>query len=171
MAIERTRRSVVVDANIIINLVHADRLTLFGTIPGYDFVAPEDVVAEIVEPTQRDQLDRVMADGRIRVATITEPDDLIRYAEFRRALGRGEAACLVIAMRNSWLIASDEKGRFQREAIAAVGAEHIMNTAGLFVLAIRAGLMSIEDADHAKAMLEQHRFRLPFSSFRDVMGS
>ena len=46
-----------------------------------------------------------------------------------------------------------------------------MNTAGLFVLAIRAGLMSVDDADRAKAILEQHRFRLPFGSFRDLIGS
>ena len=95
MPVESVRRPVVVDANIIINLVHADRLTLLGTIPGYDFFVPEDVVAEIVEPTQRDQLDRAIWEGRVRVATIAELDDLIRYAESRRALGKGEAACLV----------------------------------------------------------------------------
>ena len=76
----------------------------------------------------------------------------------------------MIATRNGWTIASDEKGRFQREAIAAVGAGHIMNTAGLFVLAIRAALISIEEADQAKAILEQYRFRLPFGSFRDVIA-
>ena len=170
MAVAHTRRPVVVDANIIINLIHADRLTLLGKIPGYDFIVPEDVMDEIVDPAQRAQLDRAVEDGRIRVTTITEPDDLNRYAEFRRALGRGEAACLVIATRNGWTIASDEKGRFQREAMAAVGAGHIMNTTGLFVLAIRAALISIDEADQAKAILEQHRFRLPFDSFRDVIA-
>jgi hypothetical protein len=41
--------------------------------------------------------------------------------------------------------------------------------AGLFVAAIRAGLITVEDADSAKAVLEQHRFRLKFSSFRDIL--
>ena len=71
MAVAPTRRPVVVDANIIINLIHADRLTLLGMIPGYDFIVPEDVMAEIVDPAQRAQLDRAVEDGRIRVTTIT----------------------------------------------------------------------------------------------------
>jgi predicted nucleic acid-binding protein len=166
----RTRRTVVVDANIVINLLHAERLALLGAIPEYDFVIPEDVVAEIVDPAQRTQLDRAIADGLLRVETITELDDLVQYAEFRRGLGRGEAACLVLAKRHTWLVASDEKGRFQRESVAALGTGRTINTAGLFVVAIRAGVMSIEEADQAKSVLERHRFRLPFSSFRDVVS-
>jgi predicted nucleic acid-binding protein len=165
-----TRRTVAVDANIVINLIHAARLSLFGAIPGYDFVAPEEVVAEIIDTSQREQLDRAIADGRLRMETITDPDDLVEYAELRRSLGKGEAACLVLAKRNGWLIASDEKGRFQRVAISTLGAGHIVNTAGLFVMAIRAGLISVEDADAAKSLLERRRFRMPFASFRDVIG-
>jgi hypothetical protein len=37
------------------------------------------------------------------------------------------------------------------------------------VAAIRAGLMSVEEADAAKSILERHRFRLPFQSFREVL--
>ena len=170
MADARPRRTVVVDANIVINLVHAGRLALLGTIPAYDFVVPEDVVAEIVDPAQREQLDRSIAEGRLCVETITDPDDLLQYAQFRRSLGKGEAACLVLAKRNGWLIASDEKGRFQREAITTLGTGRTVNTAGLFLVAIRAGVMSIEDADQAKSVLERHRFRLPFGSFRDLMS-
>lgn len=56
----------------------------------------------------------------------------------------------------------------QREAVQALGAGRIVNTAGLIVMAIRANLMTVEEADHAKAILERHRFRMPFGSFRDV---
>ena len=38
-----------------------------------------------------------------------------------RHLGRGEAACLVLAEKNGWTVASDEKGRFRREAVARIG--------------------------------------------------
>jgi predicted nucleic acid-binding protein len=165
-----TRRTVAVDANIVINLIHAARLAFFGAIPGYDFVAPEEVVAEIIDPSQREQLDRAIVNGGLRMETITDPDDLVEYAELRRSLGKGEAACLVLAKRNGWLIASDEKGRFQHVAISTLGAGRIVNTAGLFVMAIRAGLISVEDADAAKSLLERRRFRMPFTSFRDVIG-
>lgn len=95
MADTSTRRTIVIDANVLINLIHAGRVALLGDLPGYDFVAPEDVVAEIVDGGQREQLDGAIAAGRLRVETITEPDDLIKYAELRRSVGRGEAACLV----------------------------------------------------------------------------
>jgi predicted nucleic acid-binding protein len=161
----------VVDANIVINLLHVGRLALLTALPGYDCVVPEDVVAEITDPRQREQLNRAIANGQLRVETITDSGDLMEYAELRRTLGRGEAACLVIAARHRCLVASDEKGRFQREASARLGAGRTVNTAGLFVAAIRAGAISVEDADHAKSILEQHRFRLPFRSFGDVLGT
>lgn len=170
MADVPTRRTVVVDANIIINLLHAGRLALLDAIPGYEFVIPEDVIAEVLDPTQREQVDRAISDAFLRVETITEPADLVQYAEFRRTLGRGEAACLVLALRHGWLVASDEKGRFQRQSTATLGAGRTINTAGLFVVAIRAGVMSIEEADQAKSVLERHRFRMPFGSFRDVVS-
>ncbi len=163
-------RTVVVDANIVINFIHVGRLALLGALPGYDCVVPEDVVAEITEPAQREQLERAVADGYLRIETITDPDDLVQYAEMRRMLGRGEAACLVLAGRYGWLVASDEKGRFQREASTRLGPHRTVNTAGLFVAAIRAGTISIEEADQAKSILEQHRFRLPFSSFGDILS-
>lgn len=164
------RRTAVVDANILINLIHADLLQLLGAIPDYDFVVPEEVVSEIIEPAQHQQVAGAISDGRLRVETITEPDDLARYAELRRSLGKGEAACLVLAKRHGWLIGSDEKGRFHREAVASLGAGHIVNTAGLFVIAIRAGAISVEEADQAKSVLERRRFRMPFNSFRDLVS-
>ena len=170
MADTSARRTVVLDANVLINLIHAGRVALLGELPEYDFVVPEDVVAEIIEPSQREQLDRAIAAGSLGVQTITELDDLVGYAELRRSVGRGEAACLVLAERHGWLLASDEGGRFRREATTKLGAGRLVNTAGLFVLAIRAGLMSIEDADGAKAVLERHRFRMPFESFRKIVN-
>ncbi len=163
-------RTIVVDANVLINLLHVGRLALLAVLPGYECVVPEDVVAEITDPSQREQLDRAVAGGQLRVETITDSDDLVKYAELRRTLGRGEAACLVLAARHGWLVASDEKGRFQREASARLGDGRTVNTAGLFVAAIRAGSISVKDADQAKSILEQHRFRLPFKSFGDVLG-
>lgn len=46
-----------------------------------------------------------------------------------------------------------------------------MNTAGIFVLAIRAGILSVEDADEDKRALDGRRFRMRFTSFRDVLGT
>ena len=40
---------------------------------------------------------------------------------------------------------------------------------GLLVVAIRVGLLTVMEADAAKAVLERHRFKLAFASFRDVL--
>jgi predicted nucleic acid-binding protein len=161
-------RVIVADANVLINFINVGHLALLAALPRYEWVIPEDVVAEITDPDQRERLQQAIRAGQFRTETLTHPDDLVQYADLRRVLGRGEAACVVVAARNGWLVASDEKGRFRREAMARLGSG-LVNTAGLFVAAIRAGLMSVEEADAAKSTLEQHRFRLPFASFRDVL--
>ena len=37
------------------------------------------------------------------------------------------------------------------------------------MLAIRDGLVTVEEADQDKMVLEEHRFKMRFSSFRDVL--
>jgi hypothetical protein len=53
---------------------------------------------------------------------------------------------------------------------ARLGEGRLVTTAGLFVLAIRAGILTVEEADQMKAVLEQRRFRMTFASFRDVLS-
>jgi predicted nucleic acid-binding protein len=162
-------RIVVTDANVIINLNHAGYLGLLGALPRYEFVVPEDVVSEVSDPVQREALEAAINAGRVRRETITAPAELTRYAQLRKVVGKGEAACLALAESRGWLIASDEKRRFRREVLAALGGGRLVTTPGLFVLAIRSGALSVDEADQAKAILERHRFRMAFKSFRDVL--
>ncbi len=169
MTADAPKRVVVTDANIIINLIHADRLALLGALQRYEFVVPEDVVGEIAVPSQREALEAAITGGLLRRETITAPHELARYAELRQVVGRGEAACLALAESRGWLIASDEKRRFRREVLTRLGSGRIVTTPGLFVLAIRAGAISVEEADDAKTILERNRFRMGFRSFREVI--
>jgi predicted nucleic acid-binding protein len=132
-------RIVVTDANIIINLIHAGRLALPGALPPYEFVVPEGVMSEIVDPVQREALEAAITAGHLRRETMTAPAELMRYAELREIVGKGEAACLALAESRGWLVASDEKRRFRREVLARLGSGRLVTTPGLFVLAIRAG--------------------------------
>ena len=84
-------------------------------------------------------------------------------------MGPGEAACLGLAVMHGWLVASDEKRVFRREAQSRLGPGRIVNTAGIFLLAIRAGVLTVEEADSVKTELERHRFRMTFTSFRDLL--
>ena len=45
----------------------------------------------------------------------------------------------------------------------------MLNTSVILALAIRAGILTVDDADHAKAVLEEHRFIMSFASFRDIL--
>jgi predicted nucleic acid-binding protein len=150
-------------------LLHAGHLALLAAIPSYEFVIPEDVIAEITDGEQRQALEGATAAGYLVRATVTDPAEQASYGELRLVMGKGEAACLALAQSRGWLIASDEKGRFRREVFARLGEGRLVTTPGLFVLAIRAGAISVAEADHAKAILENHRFRMAFASFRDVV--
>jgi predicted nucleic acid-binding protein len=162
-------RVVVTDTNILINLIHVGRLDLLAKLHPYSFVVPEEVVQEVKDSRQAEALRTAISSGILEVIQLADPAELTIYAELVQILGIGEAACLSLAQCRHCLIASDEKKKFRRETLARLGAGRLINTPGIFVLAISNGVLSVESADHAKAVLEQHRFTMSFSSFRDVI--
>ena len=162
-------RVVVADTNVLINLIHSGRLDLLGALTAFEFVVPDHVVAEITVPAQRQALEIALTRRALRQESITDPGELATYAGLRRIMGSGEAACLAMAETRGWLIASDEKRRFRREVLARLGEGRLVTTAGLFLIAIRAGVISVEEADQVKEILQRHRFRMAFRSFRDLL--
>jgi len=164
-------RIAVADANVLINLIHVQKLGMLASLAGYEFVVPDDVISEITDSAQRSALETALSAGHLRRESITDPVELARYTELRQVLGAGEAACVTLAQTRGWLIASDEKRRLRREVNERLGPGRLVTTPGLFVLAIRAGVMTVAEADQAKAILERHRFRMAFTSFRDVVGN
>jgi predicted nucleic acid-binding protein len=161
-------RIVAADANILINFIHLQRVDLLGYLTEYDFVIPQEVRGEITDPGQRAAVRGAIDAGILRLVVIEDVQTLRLFAELTGLMGRGEAACLSLAITQDWLIASDEKRRFRREALARLGTGRLINTPGLLLLSIRAGLITIEEADAMKALLEQRRFRMKFASFRDL---
>lgn len=164
-------RVVVTDASVLINLIHVDRLELLGALHGWDFVVPPEVEAEVGVAAQSAALARALEVGHVSRLSFCGTAELQLFAEVTAVLGKGEAACLAMAAVHGWHVASDERRRFLRLAEERLGPGRILNTAGIFVLAIRAGLVSVEEADADKRVLETHRFKMRFSSFRDVNGT
>jgi len=162
-------RVAVTDTNILINLIHIGRLDLLGKLPPYSFVVPEEVVKEVREPQQAQALHTAISSGLLLEVQLADPAELKVYADLIQILGSGEAACLSLAQCRHWLIASDEKKRFRRETLARLGTGRLLNTPGILTLAITGGVLTVEDADQAKAVLELHRFIMSFRSFRDVL--
>lgn len=162
-------RIVVTDANVLINLMHVSRLGLLAKIPNHEFVVPEHVREEITIPEQRATLDAAVGEGWLKIEVIDDLGAISVFAELIEHLGRGEAACVALAAKKGWFIASDEKKRFLREAVDRVGAGHVLTTVDVFVLAIKAGLLTTAEADADKATLEGRRFKVSFASFRELV--
>jgi predicted nucleic acid-binding protein len=165
-----TRRVVVTDANVLINLIHVGRLDLLGKLSGYAFAVPEHVFLEVTHPDQAQALQAAVDAGHVSRETMTDPAELALYARHRQIMGRGEAACLAMAEHRGWLVAGDERGAFLRTAHERLGANRLLNTPGLLVLAIRTSVITVEEADQIKAILAQNRFVMKFASFKDVLG-
>jgi predicted nucleic acid-binding protein len=159
-----------VDANVLINLMHVGRLDLLGRLPGYAFAVTPDVIAEIVRPDQKRQIEAALEAGTLRREELSDPTAVALFAELRPQMGAGEAATLALACQKGWAIASDEKKAFRREALARLGPGRILTTPGIYVAAIEAGLLTIEEADCDKAKLEAHRFTMAFPSFRELLA-
>lgn len=162
---------VVTDTNVLINLVHISRLGLCGGLQGMEFIVPEAVLRELAQDDQRVAIDMAIASGGLRVDSMTDLGELATYSDLADRMGKGEAACLAVASARGWSLASDEKGRFRREAVARIGEERLIGTADLLLMGVQAGLLSVEEADEAKVTLESRRFKMPFDSFRDLLQS
>lgn len=89
---------------------------------------------------------RAFGAGHIARACFTGTAELEVYAQVVQVIGKGEAACLAMAEVQGWCVASDERRKFPRLANERLGPGRVVNTAGTFVLAIRASLLSVEEA-------------------------
>ena len=165
-----TTRIVVTDASVLINLIHVGRLRLCADLPHLRFTVPDHVRQEIRRSGQRAELDRALKAKLFDTASITDPVGLSKFAALTARLGRGETACLVLAEMNGWTVASDEKGRFRREAVGRIGKNRILGTVDIFLRAIQANLITVDEADADKAKLETNRFKMPFHSFREKLS-
>jgi len=160
---------VVTDSNVLINLAHINRLDLLDRLPPFSFVVPQEVVKEITNVTQSELVLGAINSGSLKEVQLDSIPELRIYAHLVRTLGSGEAACLALAESRGWLVASDEKRKFYREAMVRLGQDRIINTAGILLKAIRLNVLNVDEADEAKIFLEQRRFTMKFASFRDLL--
>ena len=167
------RLLVIADANILINFIKIGRLPLLQELRNYAFRLPEEVYREISYPEQRTELDRVLVEGWIEKIQITALDELSAYAEYRRQMDNGEAACLAVAVSRRWIIACDEQKKrvIHREVRDKLGSGYLLNTPGILVKAIREGHLTWEEADQIKEDLAQNRFTMKITSFREFVES
>ena len=159
----------ITDTSLLINLTHTGHLALLGQTPPYRFVVPDEVITEVTDQSQRAALDAAVEAGVVARLTIQTTEELELYSELLQILGSGEAACLALASVRGWIVACDEKRVFLREARARLGEGRLLNTVGLYVTWVQSQLLTVEQADEAKSVLEVRRFKMSFESFADIV--
>jgi len=163
------RRLVLTDTNVLLNLAFVDRLDLLGALPDLGFCAPREVLDEVLGPRERALVESALAGGVLHEVVLEGSEPLRLFAELLQIMGRGEAACIALAAHLRGWVASDEKRAFRREAERCLGPGAILNTPGLFILAIRRNLIGLDEADRMKEVLERHRFKMTFASFSELL--
>ncbi len=110
-------------------------------------------------PLGLDEVERLQAALAAGTVTEIEKTDLAEiglYDELRRGgrLGDGESACLAVAATRRWAIAADEKGRLRREIVERLGEDYSLDTPGALVAALRAGLVTVPEAEAIREELD-----------------
>ena len=160
--------TVLLDATVLINLAITDRLDLLEGLSGYRFRTPQEALAEVLRKHQRSRIQRALQAGSLERVSLESHEESHRFQEFARNLGRGEAACLALASIRGWWLASDDHRALKRTR-QELPERRILNTPRLFLLAIRAGLLTVEEADETKRILAENRFRMGFDSFAELL--
>lgn len=65
---------------------------------------------------------------------------------------------ILVAATRRWAIATDERGRLRREIFERLGEEYLLDTPGTLVAALRAGILTIPEAEAIRQELARHRF-------------
>lgn len=157
------------DTSVLVNFAILDRFGLLAALSGFRFIVPDTARAEVIVPEEREVLDIALRDRHVTEVTFETTDELRLFAELSAQVDPGEAACLAMAIARDAFVACDERGAFARITRERLGADRTFTTPGLILEAIRAGAIDVEAADACKALLEQHRFRMRFASFRALL--
>jgi hypothetical protein len=157
---------VATDSDVLINFLHVDRMDLLGALPGHRFTVPVEVDREITDPAQRERFEAGLGKGLIDKCRADELRELEIYAELPATLGPGERACIALAENRGWSVASDDRTA-ANEAARRLGGMRVLNTPQTMLMAIRAGTLTVQEADRIKLELEQRRrFKMAFGSFQ-----
>lgn len=163
-----SRRVVLLDACILINLFHGKCSELLGTLTEYDFRITTHVKDEITDSEQVKALDDLIKHGVVSTVSVTDDQTNLCIERLMRRLDAGEASCIAVAISTGWFIGTDDSLAI-KIASAEMGSGKILTTPGLIEQAIRKGLISVDEADNVKERLEEHRFRMSFESFHDIV--
>ncbi|WP_165074790.1 hypothetical protein [Paludisphaera rhizosphaerae] len=165
---------VVIDTSTLINFLRIGRVDLLAGLAAYRFVVTDDVRAEILSsyPVQYANLDLALKAGQLHVVSLVDPAELAAFAAMQalRVLGDGECSAIAAAQARGLPLAMDD-GTARKKTAAQYPTIKLLDTVGLVVEAIRAGLLTVAEADAIKLdWHDNHQFKKPkLLSFGDLL--
>lgn len=163
---------VVTDTSVLVNFLAVDRMDLIASHP-CRFVVTEHVIGEIQEHYQEryERFVSAMSDGTLSTLVVSSPDELETFGRLSLMgrLGLGECSAIAAAVHQGYALAIDDK-RAAKLARQTSSNLRIVGTPELMVEMIRAGLISIEEADCLKEeWAREHRFVIKTTSFSEML--
>lgn len=164
---------VITDTSTLVNFLRVGRVDLLAGLASYRFVVTDHVRAEVTSyyPTQLSNFEFALLASHIVEMMLDAPADLTVFAELKALrLGDGECASIAVALNRGLPLAIDDI-RARKKAVARDPNLRVLDTIGLMVEAIQAGLVTVAEADAIKADWEiNHRFiKKHFSSFAELI--
>jgi predicted nucleic acid-binding protein len=166
-------QDVIIDTSTLINFLRIGRVDLLAGLTHYRFVVTDHVRAEVSVhyPLQLANLEVALQAGHLTEVSLVAPPELSAFAAMQalQVLGDGECSAVAAASTRGCPLVMDDRTARNKTAVA-YPTLRLLGTVDLIVEAIHAGLLTIPDADAIKADWEaNHRFRLKFPSFADVV--
>jgi len=167
------RTPVIIDTSTLINFLAVDRLDLLGAHPHCRFIVTEHARAEVTAhyPHELARLQAALDKGTLEESPVTDIAELTHFAKLSasKQLGPGECASIAAATRPGHGLAIDDKLASKR-ASAQIPDLVVHTTQSIMVELLKAGLLSVADADAIKAVwAANYRFMLKFTSFQELL--
>lgn len=160
------------DASVLVNFLRIDRVDLIAGLP-HQFTVTDHVADEVSDryPEQRERLLAAFDAGILSEIAVTRPEELSTFGSLSasRRLGAGECSAIAVAVHRRHILAIDDRQAII-QAQRTDQSIHIVTTKDLIVSMIRAGLLTVTEADAIKhKWATKHRFRLKLDSFHDLL--
>jgi hypothetical protein len=169
-----TSAIVVADTSVLLNFLKIRRMDLIGSYPRR-FLATDHVENEIIDEAQRTAFLEAVAAGQLDTCTVNDPREVELFLRLGPGvcLGAGECSAIAVAINRRHAIAIDDNkalGRAFRDAGLENVRIEIIRTPDVMIALIRAGLLTVEEADNIKdEWAREHRFRINAATFADLV--
>ena len=168
------RDEAIIDTSVLLNFLKIDRVDLLERHPAYRFVVVDLVKNEVTKRGQATRLEAAFQAGDVLPDGPPETIDMAELAAFAAMsilkIGNGDKAVIAAAKVRSLVLAMDDEIAWKRASAFCVGI-HREDTVSIVVSLIRAGVLTVAEADDIKADWEtNHRFtKKTFSSFAELI--